>query len=57
MYVTGDGVLRQVNQGTSCCGVGGVIVPTNTYATLAPYLAVIGLVATAATVYVRKRER
>jgi hypothetical protein len=55
MYVTGDGVLRQVNQGTSCCGVGGVAVPTNTLAVLAPYLALIGLVATAG-VAVKKRK-
>jgi hypothetical protein len=37
--------------------VGGVVTPTDSLAVLAPYLAAIGLVATAATVYVRKRER
>jgi hypothetical protein len=36
--------------------VGGVIVPTNTLTVLAPYLAMIGLVTVAATVYVTKRR-
>jgi len=36
-------------------GVGGIVLPTNTYLTLAPYLAVIGLVATVA-VAVKKRR-
>ena len=36
--------------------VGGVVLPTNSLTVLAPYLAMIGLVAVAATVYVTKRR-
>jgi len=65
LTVNGDGTLRVVyrDRGTieTCCpewrGVGGVVVPTNAYMTLAPYLAVIGLVAVAATVAAKKRRK
>lgn len=43
------------NQFTDHEGVGGVVLPTNTLTVLAPYLAVIGLVATAAVAVKRKR--
>jgi len=55
LTVNGDGgTLRLVYKGTCCRYVGGVV-PTNSYMALAPYLAVIGLIATAA-VAVRKRR-
>jgi len=54
LTANGDGTLRVVYRGTCCRYVGGVV-PTNTYMALAPYLAVIGLIATAA-VAVRKRR-
>ena len=53
--ITGDGTLTAVyNCGPS---VGGVAAPVNPLITLAPYLAVIGLVAVAATVTVKKRRK
>jgi hypothetical protein len=56
IHVDGDGTLRAVFKG-GCCSVGGAVAPTNTLTVLAPYLAMIGLVTIAATVYVIKRER
>ena len=53
--IQGDGVIIAVYQ-RGRGYVGGVVGPTNTYITLAPYLAVIGLVAVAATVAVKKRR-
>ena len=41
------GTLTAIYRG-GCCSVGGVVVPANTYLTLAPYLALIGLIVTAA---------
>jgi len=49
----GDILIRAVIEPVG--GVGGVVLPTNTLAVLVPYLAVIGLVATA-TVAVKKRR-
>jgi hypothetical protein len=46
----------RANQFTDYDSVGGVVLPTNTFVILAPYLAVIGLVATTA-VAVRKRRQ
>ena len=50
----GDGTLTAVYKGI-CGPVGGAVLPTNTYITLAPYLALIGLIVTAA-VAVKKRR-
>jgi hypothetical protein len=43
------------NQFTDYDSVGGVVLPTNTFLVLTPYLTVIGLVATAAVAIKRKR--
>jgi len=54
--VSGATVQQIAQQTTTTRAVGGVVVPTNTYMTLAPYLAVIGLVATTAGVAIKKRR-
>ena len=56
MYVQGEGTLRVVYRGTCCGSVGGVV-PTSTYMTLAPYFALIGLVATLPFAYAVKKRR
>jgi len=53
--IMSTGTLTAIYRG-GCCGVGGVVLPTNTYMTLAPYLAVIGLVAAAAVAVKRRRN-
>jgi hypothetical protein len=49
-----DLLIRVVIESVS--PVGGVVLPTNRLTVLAPYLAMLGLVAVAATVYVTKRK-
>jgi len=53
-YSSGDLLIRAVLDNVG--PVGGVVIPTNRLTVLAPYLAMIGLVAVAATVYVAKRR-
>ncbi len=53
-FIAGDDAAFRTYGSTS---VGGVVLPTNSLTVLAPYLAMIGLVAVAGTVYVTKRRR
>jgi len=55
LHVDYPGTLTAVFRGT-CCSVGGVVMPTSTYMTVAPYLAVIGLVVTAAVAVKKRRD-
>jgi len=55
LLVDGPGTLYVVYRGT-CCSVGGVITPTNPLIALAPYLAMIGLVATLPIAYAVKKR-
>ena len=53
--IEGDGVIIAVYQ-RGRGYVGGVVLPTNTFMTLAPYLAVVGLVATTAVAIKKRRN-
>jgi len=55
MTVVSQGVLRAV-YGRTPPSVGGVIMTTNTFTALTPYLTVIGLVATAAVAVKKRRD-
>jgi hypothetical protein len=52
-FTYGDMMIRALVESV---GVGGVVVPTNSLAVLAPYLAMISLVAVVASVYVMERK-
>jgi hypothetical protein len=56
LTINGDGSVTAVYSNGSSPSVGGVITPTNTLLILSPYLALIGLVATASTVYIMNRR-
>lgn len=56
LTVTGEGTVTVVYNGICCRSVGGVV-PTNTYMALAPYLALVGLVATTIYIVDKKRRR
>jgi len=54
--VNGDGTLTAI-YAARCCRVGGVVAPVNPLITLAPYLALIGLVVAAGVAVTVKRRR
>jgi hypothetical protein len=58
MSCTGDGTLTAVYQYAPPSPVGGVVMPTNNFAIVTPWLAVIGLVGcvTAVAVVAKKRR-
>jgi len=52
--INSAGTLTAIYRG-GCCVVGGVLLPTNSLTVLAPYLAMIGLIA-ATAVAIKKRR-
>ena len=55
-FTEGDWLLRALVDPVPVSAVGGTVIPSNNLAVLAPYLTMIGLVAIAATIYVKRRR-
>lgn len=55
-FTGGDWLLRALVDPVSVPAVGGIVIPSNNLAVLAPYLTMIALVAIAATIYVKRRR-
>ena len=54
---SGEAIVAAIYSAHPPGSVGGIVLPTNTFMTFAPYLAMIGLVATTAAVAIKKRMK